>query len=339
MAKAKKLPSGNWNVRIVWTDQSKKRHEESFTSPIREEAIIAANQFKANLKRIERNDLTVAEALEGYISAKSNVLSPSTIRSYKLAQNHLTPIHKVRLQKINTDIVQTYINTISTQYSAKYVKNVYGLLTASLKHFNADIRLRITLPKQNAPELNVPIRDEVSQLLDQSKGWLNLSIKLAGFCSMRRGEIAALKFGDVDRNGNLIHVHADFVRDFEYNWIYKETPKTSASNRYIDCPPFILNDIPDGNPDDFIIGHMPNVITGEFGKLRNRLNIHVRFHDLRAYFASTLLAEGLPTSYVTNQGGWDKNSPVMRKHYDRLMRDKKKEYANRAEQIFSKSLP
>lgn len=337
--KAKKLPSGNWNTRVVWHDSSGKRHEESFTYSSKEKAIIEATKFKENIKRISRNDITVAEAVEGYIAAKSNVLSPSTIRSYKLAQKHLEPIWKVHLQKITTDIVQTYINTISTQFSAKYVKNVYGLLAASLRHFNADIRLRITLPKQNAPELNVPVTDEVSSMLGTSKGWLNLSIKLAGFCSMRRGEIAALKFKDIDRAKGLIHVHSDFVRDYTYKWIYKETPKTSASNRYIDCPWFILNDIPDGDPEDFIIGHMPNVITGEFGKLRDKLGINVRFHDLRAFFASTLLAEGLPTSYVTSQGGWDKNSPVMRKHYDRLMRDKKKEYAQKAEHIFSKAIP
>lgn len=340
MPKAKKLPSGNWNTRVVWIDKvTKKRHEESFTYPTKEEAIIAANQFKANIKRISRSDLTVGEAVAGYISAKSNVLSPSTIRSYKIAEKHIKPISDVKLKKLTTDIIQTYINTISKEHTPKYVKNVYGVLTASISHFSPETRFRITLPKQNEPELNMPTTDEVSMLLDKTTGWLNLSIKLAGFCSMRCGEIAALKFGDVDRKNKTIHVHADFVRDYQYKWIYKDTPKTSASNRYINCHSFVLDDIPEGEPDDFIIDRMPNTITSKFIKLRDELGINVRFHDLRAYFASALLSEGLPSSFVSKQGGWDKNSPVMRKHYDRIMREKEQQYTKTASEVFSRALP
>lgn len=336
--KVRRLPSGQYNCRVVWTENGK-RHEESFTYPTREEALLEANKFKKNISRIGHGDLTVSEAVSRYIDAKSNVLSPATIRSYKLAQKHLEPIGHVRVKRITTDIVQTYINTISAQYSAKYVKNVYGVLTASVTHFNPDIRFRVTLPKQNPSELNVPITDEVYRLLDASTGWLNIAIQLAGFCSMRRGEIAALKHKDIDRERNLIFVHADLVRDTDGRWIYKETPKTSASFRYIDCPSYVIESIPKGNPEDYVIGHMPNIITDRFVILRNKLGINVRFHDLRAFFASSLLAEGLPSVYVAKQGGWDKNSPAMRKHYERIMRDKQNEYRKKASDIFSAAKP
>lgn len=79
MATAKKLPSGSYRVRIfdgVGAD-GKKKHK-SFTADTKKEAEFMAAEY--SLKRRERpQELTVGEAIDKYIAAKENVLSPTTI--------------------------------------------------------------------------------------------------------------------------------------------------------------------------------------------------------------------------------------------------------------------
>ena len=83
MAKAKKLPSGSWRCRAYsHKDADGKQHYESFTAPTKAEAEMMAAEYSAGKKRRVRADLTVHEAIDGYIRAKEPVLSPSTIRGY-----------------------------------------------------------------------------------------------------------------------------------------------------------------------------------------------------------------------------------------------------------------
>ena len=107
MAKAKKLPSGSWRVQVfdrfedvrdksgkpVLDDKGrpkKKRIYKSFTNDDptpkgkrdveREAAIWAANKENESNTHAE---LTLGEATDLYISQRSAVLSPSTVREYK----------------------------------------------------------------------------------------------------------------------------------------------------------------------------------------------------------------------------------------------------------------
>ena len=80
MATPKKLPSGNWRVRVYdYTDESNVRHYRSFTAATKKECSYMAAEFSQNKSRIAAGDLTVAEAIDEYIRVKSEVLSHSTI--------------------------------------------------------------------------------------------------------------------------------------------------------------------------------------------------------------------------------------------------------------------
>ena len=74
MAKAKKLPSGNWRVQATAHGQTK-----SFTGPDRKMVEIEAAQWQAGITDAP-NELTLDKAYDRYIESKSKVLSPATIR-------------------------------------------------------------------------------------------------------------------------------------------------------------------------------------------------------------------------------------------------------------------
>ena len=86
MAKAKKLPSGQWRALVYdFTDSSQKRHYESFTSSTKKEAEFLAAEFAITKRKKGKNSLTVIKSIHKYIDAKKAVLSPGTIRTYNIA--------------------------------------------------------------------------------------------------------------------------------------------------------------------------------------------------------------------------------------------------------------
>ena len=84
MVKAKKLPSGAWNVMVYSHTEGGKRKYVSITAASKPEAELKAAEYKANKKRLCRYDLTVNEAIERYITSKEGVLSPSTVKGYRI---------------------------------------------------------------------------------------------------------------------------------------------------------------------------------------------------------------------------------------------------------------
>ena len=102
MAKAKKLPSGNWNVRVFdGTDENGKEHFKSFTAATKKQAEYLAAEYAAHKKqRIE--SMTVGEAIDRYIASKDSVLSPTTINEYKkMRKNYLQSLMPIRIDRIH----------------------------------------------------------------------------------------------------------------------------------------------------------------------------------------------------------------------------------------------
>ena len=80
MPKAKKTKAGTWKVTIYdYKDSTGKVHQKSFTAETKRDAERLATEYRNGPKL---SDLTVGEAVKGYIDSKKNVLSPSTHRSY-----------------------------------------------------------------------------------------------------------------------------------------------------------------------------------------------------------------------------------------------------------------
>ncbi len=150
MATAKKLPSGNWRVNLfVGKDINGKRIYKSFTAETKKQAEFLAAEY--NLKRKEKpKEITVGDAIDGYITSKENALSPTTIAEYRQTRrNKLQRLMSVPLNKLDNIMIQQAINEDAARLSPKFVRNAHGLLSAALKMYLPDFVLRTTLPKNN----------------------------------------------------------------------------------------------------------------------------------------------------------------------------------------------
>lgn len=318
MAKAKKLPSGSWRVRVFsHTDENGKKHRESFTAPTKAEAEMMAAEWAASKKRRARRDLTVGEAVDGYISAKEGVLSPSTVRGYvRMARNNIDLIKNKHIRKITSEELQVFVSDLAKKLSPKTVANVYNLVSASIAFYSPDIKFRVTLPAKRKVELPSPSDEDVQRLYNSASPTIKLCIALAAFGGFRRGEICALKYKDVDYEKLSIHVHADMIQNKKGKWLYKEIPKTAEGNRTKKFPKEIIDMLGTGEPEEFIVKYAsPGSVDRVFLKLKQRLDLpDIRLHDLRHYFAS-IGAILIPDIYLAKMGGWKKSSNVMKEVY------------------------
>ena len=334
MANAKRLPSGNYRARVYsHTDGSGKKIYESFTASTKKEAEMFAAKFANDLERRRTNDLTIQEAVEAYINSNDGILSPATINGYKKDSKRFLPIANLKVRKITTQDLQTFITSMSNSgLSPKTISNTWGLLRSALSFAECDKTFKVHLPPVLKKKKYAPAQDDVTRLYENANPKLKTCIMLAAFHGLRRGEISGLKYGDL--NDHSLYIHSDIVRG-PNGWIHKETPKTDASNRYIYLTDKELELIGSGRNDEYIIGLMPSSIGTNFFNLKNRLGIKgIRFHDLRSYYASVAVAMGISDIYLAHLGGWRENSQVLKTHYQKPIQEINAQYAQKMNDYF-----
>lgn len=341
MPKAKKLPSGSYRCQVidhyeVTIDADGKKNRKavrrSFTAPTRREAEFLAAQFEQNKDRLISGDMDVMTAIHEYIASKENVLSPTTVRGYRiLERNAYTDISAVKLHKLNQVTVQKWMNTYSVNHSPKTCANAHGLLASAVAMFEPSLILRTKLPQRKPPELYTPTDADIQKLLEVVEGTeMEKAILLSAFGTLRRGEICGLKNTDID--GNVITIRRTRVRS-DHGYVIKDTAKNDTSARSVEYPDFVIERLK--GIDGFLVTTAPDKISAKMNTILKKNNLpHFRFHDLRAYAVSIAHALGVPDAYIQQWGGW-KTDHVLKRVYRRAMDDKNKEYRDLLKEHFS----
>ena len=259
--------------------------------------------------------MTVGEALKRYTDSKENVLSPSTIRSYRtICRNSLTELQKVRLCDLTNEVIQRAINVETVGHKPKTVFNIYGLLTAALGMFLPEFRPAATLPQKKRYEAVVPVDRQIKELLSLAAGTdVEIPIILAAMGSLREGEIAPLLVEDILDSG--VRVNKSMVRNQNEQWEIKPVPKTQAGERVAPLPKEVIAKIreavKDKEPGDRLCDMTPAMIYKHYANLRGQCGMErCRFHDLRHYYASMAHLLGVPDQYIMLYGGWSDKSTL-----------------------------
>lgn len=322
MAKAKKLPSGQWRTLVYdYTDTNGKRHYESFTSDTKKESEYLAADFSLNKEKRCKSIATFGEALNEYIEIRSSILSPASIRKYKsMSKNLSDELMKAKLKDITQNLIQKIISKESKTHAPKTIRDIHGLISSVLRHNNVNLILNTAMPKKVRTDLYIPSDDDIKKLMETVENTeMEIPVHLAAFGAMRRGEISALVSDDV--SGNVVSISKTKVLDPDGKWVIK-APKSYAGYRDIEVPPFVAEKLKakTGN----ITRLMPNMITSKFSHILKNAGISpFRFHDLRHYNASICHALGIPDAYIMQMGGWG-NDRVLKEVYRHTMEETRK---------------
>ncbi len=328
MANITKLPSGNYRARVfLGRDVNGKQIYKSFTADKEWKVLKAVEEYLEGGKEevekalYERN-MTVGQAIDGYIELKRNVLAPSTIMSYeRIRKTRLKSLMNVKVENLESVIFQRAINEDSTHYSFKSIKEAKSLILTALKLYGFRPDITVTLPPKTNNIKSLPTAETIISIVKNSS--VELPCLLAMWLSLRMSEVRGLKFKDV-QDGVLYIQRAKVYfdcQDFE-----REVTKTQKSTRALRLPAYLLdliNSVPHSSDNDYIVPDSYKALSDRFKRLMNANGIEMRFHDLRHLNASVMLMLGIPDKYAMERGGWSTPS-VLKSVYQHTFSDERK---------------
>lgn len=337
--KITQLPSGNYNARVYdYTDAQGKRHYQSLTARTKSEVKRMIADFLTNHKRekVDGDDMTLGEAVDRYIDSKANILSPSTVRGYRvIRRNRYTDLMSAPVSSITT-MMQQAINDDSLQHSPKTVRNGYGLISSAIHLSMPDKNFNILLPQKVKPQIIIPTESEMHTLLAYIKGTdLEIPVMLGAFCGMRRSEISALKWSDIDLVKGFLSIHSAIVMNDQNEFVVKGT-KTTSGTRTVKIFTPVLNLLRRISHDtEFVTNLSPDKISNQFFATLERANIrHFRFHDLRHYAVSVMLSLNMPKKYIADYVGHH-SEKMIDEVYGHIMIDAQTQFMTAVDQYYT----
>jgi integrase len=305
-----------------------------------EEALLAA--ITASKTTTPRRDvIDVAEAGRRYITNREMLgLKRGTLSDYEsYLRVHLIPFFDGRsLDEIDVDLVEAFIATKRAEGKAiKSVRNYLGLLQAifalALKRgwCAANPVAAIDKPRDRQDhDIRYLNGDELEELLratpDTELGRLERTLYLtAAMTGLRRGELLALRWQDVDFEAGVIRVRRTYSRG-EFG-----TPKSRRSNRAVPLAERVATSLHGRRGEsrfrsdsDLVFAHPdigdvldPSKVRKRFQAAARRAGLRpVRFHDLRHSFATRLAAAGAPLRALQEwMGHADQRTTMIYSHF------------------------
>ena len=318
---AVQLPSGNWRCRVSYTDEEGVQHKNSFTEPSKAVSEAKAIAWKAGIIKecSEKKNITLETAIDEYINTcRVQRRSPATIGGYLTIKRNGFPniIHK-QVRRLTLRDIQRQIDERAQSVSPKTLRNDFGLLGSVLKFHRPDLNLKtIRLPETDDEETVIPDDDEARLLMEAAKADKDMycAVLLAITTGLRRSEICALEWKDIDAEAGTLSVTKAMVLDRENHvWVIKG-PKKKSSKRVIRIEDEVVEELMK-NRTGFknIVNINPNMVSNRFTHLRDGLGLHqIHFHTLRHYKASVLLCLGYTPEFARRRLGHATDNMVKR---------------------------
>lgn len=299
--KAVELPSGSYRCQVRVDGR-----RVSVTADSPQEAISRAMALRDGRKEKGPQDLTLEAVVEEYIDLREAVLSPATVKAYRsYSRNRFQPYMKKRISELDRRTLQRMVSDEARTVKPKTVRNAFGLITAALSEHGVDAE-GINLPSVPAAERPWLTADEVLRFSMAVHGERCEIPALLALCSLRRSEIAALDWKDIDLKKEIIHVRRSVVIG-EDGLVEKKTNKTRSSTRDV---PILIPQLADAlrkvedKTGRVMKGH-PNSVYNQVNRICRREGLpEVGVHGLRHSYASLCHYLGIPPMEAAKMGGW-----------------------------------
>ncbi|MGX7245455.1 tyrosine-type recombinase/integrase [Enterococcus quebecensis] len=259
--------------------------------------------------------------LEKVISTK---VKPGTFDSYKSKIDcHVRPtIGEIRLSELNSSHINQFIHETNKKISTNSLHSVFRVLKTSLKyaeklHFiRSSIYENIELPKVRRTRITNISQFEHTLLIKEARqSHDGLAILISLETGMRIGEIAGLKWEDVDFKNKVLTVKRTLQRvkthiDSEKKTqIIEEKPKSDSSERRIPLSSDLLEQLQNKKQKSssvYVVSQNhsytePRTIRYQFKRLLKKLELaECTFHALRHSFATRCLEKGINIAVISS---------------------------------------
>lgn len=276
------------------------------------EATAKAQAIRAGfiMSKADLPKLTLRQAIDKYIDARNNVLSPATIRGYRIIQRNAFP------DVMDADISsvkdwQVVVNAESKRVKAKTVKNEWGLIQTVL--CKNGIETDVAIPQVIRNELQWLDYEQIKIFLDAIKDKPCEMGALFALHGLRRSELLAVTPNKI--KGQVILVEGSAVVDTNNTLVRKEENKNSSSRREV---PIMIPRLAElikkhkGDPNEpFLHYPTPNVLYVQINRACRSASLpEVGVHGLRRSFASLAYHLGWSEHQTMYVGGWSNTQTI-----------------------------
>jgi integrase len=321
---------------------------------------------------LRHSALTVSEFLKQVwlplVDAKvaRGQMKSTTAAHYRIVvDKYVEPaIGSTRLRDLKpTHLRKLYADLTARGLAAKTVRNVHVLISNALALAAADgyvtrnaAKGRDVAPSARSAEMKAWDAVQVRAFLTHAKDDRHFAAwRLVATCGLRRGEVLALRWSDVELDKGTLTVRRSLVVSPDTKALVWQTPKTDRSQRTIDVDLGTVGSLralrkaqtaerlqsPVGWPEgddpaaDLIftdeVGKpiRPATFSARFDALVRGAGVErIRLHDLRHTAATLMLREGVPVHVVSERLGHASASITM-DVYAHVLRDQRTDAATR----------
>lgn len=281
---------------------------------------IALIEGVIELKHNPRNGQTLAKVISEYIDSVTAILSPATIRGYRIIERNRfkaymsRPVSSIDWQRMLNDEVRLGV-------SPKTVLNSWGLVTAALRHAGLE-RPNVKRPQNPGSDEDFLDDVQLKKFVAAARGDNAEAAVLLALHGLRTSELLDLDVSQI--NAERIRVAGATVADEHNQLVHKETNKNYTSRR--DVPiliPRLLEILPKSGKAVTI---HPSSVRRGIERICDRAGVpKVSAHDLRRSFVSLAFHLRWDAETTRQIGGWS-NLDVVNKVYRKLSdKDKKKD--------------
>jgi integrase len=299
------------------TAPTKKQAEESLTKALRE---LQTSTYT------EASRLTVGQWLREWFAShpcreSSRIRYERDLRRWLLPGLGHVPLAQLRSSTIQAFYQQRLASGASPAAIRTHAKILRRALGEAVRQrlIGQNVAQLVRVPREEHRELQVWNRSEMVYFPEHSADdSLALLYEMALKTGMRRGELLALRWRDIDLNHGWLSVQRTLTEG-EQGWTVGDV-KTKAARRRIALSPLLcpkLRAHRDARPRAIDSEHdlvfptstgramHPSFVGVCFQRLQRRLGIErrIRFHDLRHTFATLALANGASMKAVSAQLG------------------------------------
>lgn len=330
---------------------------------------------------VEQKPIKFALFSDQWIKARISIRGSTASAYGSLIRQHLVPhLGHLRVHEIQLATVQGMVSTLASGLSVKSLHNVVTLLRVmlvgkegpsaiKLGYIRHDPTMGLELPSKSSCEIQPPTPEQVWMLVEVAREISKENacaqvghdiILVDAFTGLRRGEILALQYPDVDWFAGEIVVSRSIAKvkaeDGVHKWDWKVGPTKNGKTRRVGVGERVLKLLAElkqsaADKESFIFtpqmaglsasGYLfvePDFFNASiYGPIVSAAKLgKVRFHDLRHFFASMLISQGESAKYVCDQLGHS-SIQVTFDTYGHLFPQSRREASNKLEQtMFAK---
>lgn len=303
-----RLKSGEWRIQLrlggksmVVTDWNKKEC-------ISKAALVKAEYQAGKREAARAQETTLTQAIDDYISKRSNTLSPLTIRGYRILQkNRFRAIANRDLHKIAPEEWQGIVNIEAGTCSPKTLKNAWGFVRSVVHDTTGTYPPEVKLPALPPPDKPFLDPEQIRIFVAAVKDTKYAVPSLLALCSLRISEIQALDWKDIPKNPEFIRVRGAVVLDENNQKVKKRQNKNATSTRDV---PIMIPELSaalerDRKPSGPVMEYHQNSLRVALKKICAENNLpDVGIHGLRHSFASLAYHLQIPEKIAMEIGGW-----------------------------------